>query len=55
MGLGPNWYQIGNRTCYIPKVRKIYVEKDIYGNRFKRFHLLHVNVYLTDQNMLFIL
>ena len=27
MGLGPNWYQIGNKTCYIPKVRKFYVEK----------------------------
>ena len=23
----PNWYQIGNRTCYIPKVSKFYVEK----------------------------
>ena len=27
MGLGPNWYQIGNKTCYIPKVNKFYVEK----------------------------
>ena len=23
----PNWYQIGNRTCYILKVSKFYVEK----------------------------
>ena len=20
MGSGPNWYQIGNETCYIPKL-----------------------------------
>ena len=25
-GLGPNGYQIGNKTCYIPKVSKLYVE-----------------------------
>ena len=27
MGLGPNWYQIGNKTCFIPKVSKCYVGK----------------------------
>ena len=27
MGLEPNWYQIGNRTCYKQKVSKFYVEK----------------------------
>ena len=27
MGLGPNWYQIRNRTYYIQKVSKFYVEK----------------------------
>ena len=27
MGSGPNWYQIENRTFYIPKVSKFYVEK----------------------------
>ena len=27
MGLGPNWYQIGNTICYIPNVGKFYVEK----------------------------
>ena len=27
MGLGPNWYQIGNRTCYTQKVSKFYAEK----------------------------
>ena len=27
MGLGPNLYQIRNRTCYIQKVSKFYVEK----------------------------
>ena len=29
MGLGPNWYQIGNRTCHIQKISKFYVEKRI--------------------------
>ena len=27
MGLGPKYYQVGNKTCYIPKVRKVCVEK----------------------------
>ena len=27
MGLGPNWYHIGNKTCYIPVVRKLYFKK----------------------------
>ena len=34
MGSGPNWYQIGNKTCDITKVSKLHVEKkDIYVNR----------------------
>ena len=27
MGLRSNWYQIGNKACYIPKVSKFHVEK----------------------------
>ena len=27
MGSGPNWYQTGNKTCYVPKVGKFRVEK----------------------------
>ena len=27
IGSGPNWYQIGNKTHYTPKVCKFYVEK----------------------------
>ena len=27
MGLGSNWYQIENKTCYIQKISKFYVEK----------------------------
>ena len=30
MGLGPNWYEIGNRTCYIQKVGKFVQKKNIY-------------------------
>ena len=25
MGLGANWYQIGKKICYVPKVRKFSV------------------------------
>ena len=28
MGLGPNCYQIVNKTCYMPKASKFYVEKE---------------------------
>ena len=27
MGSEPNWYRIGNKTCYILKVSKFYVKK----------------------------
>ena len=27
MGPGPNWYQIENKTCFIPKVSNFYVGK----------------------------
>ena len=27
MGLGPNWYQIRSKACYIPKVSRFFVEK----------------------------
>ena len=30
MGSGRNWYQIGNNTCYIPKLSDFSVEKEIY-------------------------
>ena len=30
-GSGPYWYQIGNKTCYVPKVDKLSVEKDRLG------------------------
>ena len=29
MGLGPNWYQIGNKTFYIPKVSNFFCRKRI--------------------------
>ena len=29
MRLGPNWYQIGSKTCYIPKVGKFVCRKRI--------------------------
>ena len=27
MGLGPQWYQLGSKTCYILKIKKLYVRK----------------------------
>ena len=27
MGSVPNWYQTGNKTCYIPNVSKFYIDK----------------------------
>ena len=27
IGSGSNWYQIGNKACYILKVYKLYIEK----------------------------
>ena len=36
----PYWYQIGNKTCYIPKVRKF------------QFSSLACKVYFTDQNLM---
>ena len=31
----PNWYQIGRKTCYIPKVSKFSEEKGYRGNRLE--------------------
>ena len=28
MGSGPNWYQIGNKTCYISNVSNFYGERE---------------------------
>ena len=52
MRLGPNWYQIGNRTCYIQKVSKFYAEKGYLCQQAWKCHLLHVNMYFTDQNIM---
>ena len=46
MGLEPNWYQIGNKTCYIPKLA-ILCRKKISMLKDHLWHLWHV--YFTDQ------
>ena len=28
VGSGPNWFQIGNKMCYIPKISKFYIENE---------------------------
>ena len=37
IGSGPNWYQIGNKACYIPKVSKFYVEKNVFVYTLENF------------------
>ena len=39
------WYQIGDKTYYVAKVSKFYVEKGY----------LYVNLYFADQNILKVL
>ena len=46
--IGPNWYQTGNKTGYITKIGKFYVEKE-YVNRLD---LLDVSLNLIDQNIM---
>ena len=36
MGSGLNWYQTGKKTCYVLKVSKFPIEKNIHVNRIKR-------------------
>ena len=52
MGLGPNWYQVDSKTCYIPEVSIFYVEKWYLCQQAWKFycHLWHVNLYFTEQN-----
>ena len=42
MRLGPNWYQIGNKTSYISNVRNFSAEKR---------YLWHVSKCFADQNI----
>ena len=50
MGSVPNWYQIGNETCYIAKVSKFYVEKGYLCLQTWKCHHWHVS--FTDQNIM---
>ena len=50
MRTASNWYQIDNRTYYILKVRKFYVEKRYPCQQTSNCRLWHVNVYFTDQS-----
>ena len=49
MGLGLNWYQILNETCYIPKISKFSLEKMISMlTRLK----MSSSACISDQNIL---
>ena len=32
MRLGLNWFEIRNKTCYIPEVKKSMLKNDVYAN-----------------------
>ena len=34
-GIEAKWYQNGNNACYILKVNRLYIKKEIYGNRLE--------------------
>ena len=36
MGSGPNCYQIGNKTCYTPKLANVMSKNDIYVNNLQK-------------------
>ena len=44
MGLGPTWYQICSRICYISKICKFCIEKDIHVYRLESASLTCKNV-----------
>ena len=48
MGLGSNWYQIGNRTSHIQNVSRFYVEKGYLCQQAWKSHLLQLNMDFTD-------
>ena len=52
MTSGPNWYQIGKKSCYIPLVSKFSVEKRISGLTGLKVSLLARKCifYLLEQN-----
>ena len=52
MRSGSNWYQIRNKTCYIPKVSNFSVGKGHLWEPALKFHLWYVNVYFTDNNIM---
>ena len=35
MRFGPNWYQIRNKICFVPKVSNYSVKKDGYVNKLE--------------------
>ena len=51
-GIGPNWYQVGNKTFYITRVSKCYIENGYLCYQAWKCHLWHVSVYLTDQTIM---
>ena len=49
MELRPNWYEIGNKACYIPKISKFNGEKLCLYYHARNYHIWYVNLYFTNQ------
>ena len=52
MGSGVNWYQIGNKACYLLKVCKFYIEKGYLCWQAWKWLLWHVHMHFTDKNLI---
>ena len=52
MWSGLNWYRIGDKTYYIPKVSKFSVERGYLCQQAWKCHLQDVNVYFTHQSIM---
>ena len=50
MGLGLSCYQIGNKTCYIPKVRKLCRKRITMLTTLKKSYLTYKCVFYRPEN-----
>ena len=49
--MGSGWHQIEDKTWYIPKVNKFYIEKNIFVNRLETV-IFGMQMYFTDLNIM---
>ena len=49
--MGSGWHRIEDKTWYIPKVNKFYIEKNIFVNRLETV-IFGMQMYFTDLNIM---